>query len=936
MKKQNSLVKTHLYSMTAVILILVSVIAYVWANRAYMEFRNTTARIQKEYISSKKSLIKTEVEKVVDYVLYKKSIAEKRLKEDVKARTYEAHNMASYIYDKNKHTKHQDEIKRLIHDAFYSVSWDNGRGYYFVEDMKGTELINPNNPELEGKNILHIKDSKGNYIMETILSTIKSGGEGFCSYYWNKPDNPDIHVPKISYVKYFEPFDWIIGNGKYLATEEKKIMDEILSRIENISYGTNRYVFAGQWDGKSLSGPSKGKNMLNITDSNGVKIVEGLIEKAKNGGGFVSYVMPRLEDHRPAPKISYAQGIPDWKWYIGTGIYVDEIEALIKQNQMELNKRIKIRIYHSIYAIFFLLIFSFILTRFISKKIKKNLDVFGGFFDRASTQNMRIDLKKIHFNEFKQLGESANQMIKERERVRKALEESEKRFHKVIDVAHIPMAITNISGSIEFVNKIFVDTFGYTLDDIPTLTHWFHLAYPDEEYRHIVKAAWDHAMTSSPQNAHPIKNKSWKVTCKNGTVRDVEFNYSTVGNRGLTTFRDLTEQKKAGKEKEALEKQLFQAQKMEAIGLMAGGVAHDLNNILTGIVSYPELILMKLPKDSIIRKHVLTIQESGKQAAEVVSDLLTVARGVASTKSTENLNTIIMEYLDSPEYRMITTRHGSITVTTRLDTELFNIFCSKVHIKKCLMNLIINGAEAINNKGQIVISTRNIYLEESETSAPYLKAGEYAVLTVKDTGEGISDEDISRIFEPFYTRKKMGKSGTGLGLAVVWNSIQDHKGGIKVQSSVKGTAFELYFPITRDKIKISRDEFNMDDLKGCGEIILVVDDEPRQQEIATQLLEVLGYNAVSVSSGEEAVEYLKSNTVDLLLLDMIMAPGMNGRETYEQIIRLHPDQKAVIASGFSKTSDVKALLKKRAGRYIRKPYMLNDLALAVKKTLNGD
>lgn len=214
-----------------------------------------------------------------------------------------------------------------------------------------------------------------------------------------------------------------------------------------------------------------------------------------------------------------------------------------------------------------------------------------------------------------------------------------------------------------------------------------------------------------------------------------------------------------------------------------------------------------------------------------------------------------------------------------------------------------------------------------------MRMGEYSVISVSDNGSGISPEDLERIFEPFYTKKVMGRTGTGLGLAVVWNTLQDHDGYINVKTSKKGTVFELYFPATREKLAVGRKAIPVKDYLGDGERVLVVDDEERQREIACGILTKLGYDAEAVSSGEEAVEYLKEQSVDLIVLDMIMPKGINGRETYEKIIKIHPGQKAIIASGFSETADVKKAQKLGAGKYIKKPYTIDKIGLAVKEEL---
>ena len=249
------------------------------------------------------------------------------------------------------------------------------------------------------------------------------------------------------------------------------------------------------------------------------------------------------------------------------------------------------------------------------------------------------------------------------------------------------------------------------------------------------------------------------------------------------------------------------------------------------------------------------------------------------------------------------------------------------------MNLVTNASESIESGGNIVISTMNRYLDEPLTGYENVRQGEYAVLTVSDNGSGISPDDLERIFEPFYTKKVMGRIGTGLGLAVVWNSVQNHDGYINVKSGKEGTIFELYFPITRDELTTDKEQTPLEDYVGFGERILVVDDEENQREIACGLLAKLGYSAEAVSSGEEAIEYLKEYSVDLIVLDMIMPKGINGRETYEEIIKINPNQKAIIASGFAETVDVKKAQELGAGKYIKKPYTLEKIGIAVKGEL---
>lgn len=421
------------------------------------------------------------------------------------------------------------------------------------------------------------------------------------------------------------------------------------------------------------------------------------------------------------------------------------------------------------------------------------------------------------------------------------------------------------------------------------------------------------------------------------------FSYGTLVQKIITLNRSLEKNNRELENRvrertlkfQESEKRLQRARKMEAIGMMAGGVAHDLNNILSGIISYPELLLLQLPESSELREPIEAIHESGKRAATVVADLLTVARGAASTREPHDINVLIGEYLSSPEFKQLTSLHLEVECIKHLAAEYAIISCSSIHIKKTLMNLMTNAAEAIVDKGIIHISTSNMEVDILQGAEHDMEPGSYVVLTIQDDGPGISDNDLEHIFEPFYTRKVMGRSGTGLGLTVVWNTVQDHNGKILVESSAAGTSFQLYFPVNKEAQEAQPKDIEGITPIGNNESILIVDDELHLRNIACQILTTLNYRVESVSSGELALQFLQDNQVDLVVLDMLMEPGMNGRQTYEKILAIQPSQKAIIASGFSESDDVKEALGLGAGGFIKKPYSIDQLGRAVKEVLRS-
>lgn len=388
---------------------------------------------------------------------------------------------------------------------------------------------------------------------------------------------------------------------------------------------------------------------------------------------------------------------------------------------------------------------------------------------------------------------------------------------------------------------------------------------------------------------------------------------------------------------EQIQARLQKAEKMESIGLLAGGVAHDLNNILTGIINYPELMLRKLPPESELKRPLLAIQKSGERAAAVVADLLTVARGVATKKEFHDLNQLVIEQLHSPEFSDLKSRYPHVDFSVALSKGRLNICCSAVHIKKSLGNLLLNAFEAIETSGHCQLSTGKSSLDQNQARSFNVEPGEYHFVRIMDTGPGIPDTDLSHVFEPFYSTKKMGKSGTGLGLSVVWNTVKEHQGAVTVESDRNGTRFELLFPASKDADSVSSAEVSaVVELMGNQESILVVDDEEHMRDIASQILSDFNYQVISVASGEKAVDYLKEQPFDLILLDMLMDPGINGRQTYEAIRRFRPEQITVISSGFSSGEDVKKSLQQGAKGFIKKPYTSEDLGRVVMEALTDN
>ena len=330
-------------------------------------------------------------------------------------------------------------------------------------------------------------------------------------------------------------------------------------------------------------------------------------------------------------------------------------------------------------------------------------------------------------------------------KINEALRESEERFHILFNNMSIGVALVDKDGYILTANEADCQFLGYSREEIKGM-HFTEFTYSEDldldstHYEELVKGDRQYYSTDK------------RYLRKDGKIVWGRLNVSLVKDNAekplytIISCEDIDKRKRAEEEKERLQAKLYRSQKIESLGLLAGGVAHDLNNVLSGIVSYPELILMDLPEDSKLRKPIETMQQSGHRAVAIVRDLLTVARGVATTKEPLNINDIVDEYLDSPEFDKLKLFHPTVTVKTNLDTDLLNINGSHIHIRKVLMNLVSNASEAIEGRGNVIISTKNYYADRPLRGYDDINIGEYAILAVSDNGPGISTDDLERIF----------------------------------------------------------------------------------------------------------------------------------------------------------------------------------------------
>ncbi|MBA3009847.1 MAG: hypothetical protein FP812_06360, partial [Desulfobacula sp.] len=461
MKTKHSLSTTFLLNIVVATIVSISLIGGLWIWQQYSNFLQESNQLQDAMLNDYKNLLKIHVKKSVGYVEFRKSITEERLGVSIQEKVYDAYTVSSHLYTKWRDQKSVKEIQDLIRESLRAMRFNQGRGYFFILDLQGTIQLQSDLPEFENRNMLKAQDGNEVNVISNIISLIKKKEEGFYQYNWTKPGVPQGTYPKMTFVKLFKPYNWIIGTGEYLDDFESSVKKDVLRYIETIKFEKDGYIFVTQWDGLSLTEPAKGKNMLGVTDVNGVHIVQELIKLAKSGGGFLRYVMPKLKGMKPDPKLSYVQGIKDWEWYVGAGIYIDDIEKAVEAKQAEMTRKIKNSLTQMAAVLFFLIAFVYFFAQRISRKARNSFNLFTRFFEKGARESTVIDPNAMEYEEFEKLAYSANDMITNRMRAKLALVESEEKYRSMMEAMDDPAYICSKDFCLEYMNPAMIKRLGY-------------------------------------------------------------------------------------------------------------------------------------------------------------------------------------------------------------------------------------------------------------------------------------------------------------------------------------------------------------------------------------------------------------------------------------------------------------------------------------------
>ncbi|MDR1658276.1 MAG: cache domain-containing protein [Deltaproteobacteria bacterium] len=947
MAPKHRLTKVFFLMLSVVSLSSIVLMAALWINNEFARSEENSRLTRENYLSSLENAISTETTRIAEYLSAQTSTNQVKFYVNIKNRVLEIHSMLDGLQMEGGDFLGTDESKNALLGMLTHLSLGGTRKGYFCFTADGKLLTGIKDrpwaspAEAQTNYVTNMGPFLDPAVMAQAIESVKIIGEGFfniplidVSKQGEARPYPD-DVP-ITFLKYHAGFGWVIGASEFYSDFKHVLGVELLSWIDNVPIPKQENILIFDYRGRVLSyrDPSLIGDNVFISDRGtglmkvAVETIRGAKERSK---GFLRFTLRPSGSSADQPGIeclAFFRVVPEWKWVVIDFVSIDELEETIKAQRKLLKENLRQNIYMVMAITLAILVVIFILSTIISRRAAASLSAFFNFFEKAATSSVEIDPSVQSFEEFARLAEAANSMIRERRQADRLLKESELRFRTVFNVSPEVITILDESGRLLEANSEFELYIKCPLAEAQGRSLGELMGISSREFTSLLNE-----LTSSGQL---LGRETIIADDKGAEVYLLIFaKQMTFLDQNLILWicLNVSDRRKIENEKAELLEKLLRSKTMESMGRMAASVAHELNNILSALIGYPELLLKDDQLTESQKNQIIEIMDAGHRATDVVSDLLTLSRGVATAKVVVDLNNLVSQVADDlAVQKAVAAAKNKVEIVSSLQSPAL-VKGSPAHLRKIILHLVQNAVEILEQTGgRVSVSTKAISLTENPGFLDNFIPGQYVSFQVADNGPGIAAGDLAKIFEPFYTKKS--GSGRGLGLALVALSVREHGGGVDVRTSPAGTVFEVIFPATEGvtvKSKAARSK-----LRGQGQRVLVVDDVDIQRKLAQKMLKSLGYEPFAVSSGEAAVDYLKENDVELVILDMIMDPGINGRQTYEAILAFKPHQKAIIASGLAENEEVMRAQALGASYFVSKPYTLDDIAGAIHKALNPE
>ena len=895
--KQRTIPQTTFHNALLVILILAVPLSGFWIVQSYHVYCEDVREDERQYLERQKGLISSQVENAIDFIDYMKSQAESRTRDTIRGRVYEAHAIATHLYEQYCESKSPEELQSVVREALRPIRYNNGRGYYFAESTDGVNQLFADRPALEGKSLLDTQDTHGAYVTRDMHDIVREHGEGFYAYTWTKPGMEGKDFLKISFVKRFEPFDWFFGSGEYIADTEVEIQREVLDRVSRLRWGEDGYVFVLRDDGVCIShiNPTLvGQNMMDATDALGKPFIREFYQVGRSGGGFVEYTWNKPSKAEDAPKLAYAQVYEPWGWVVGAGTYLDEIDPVLAEKKARLQQQLTVSVLSVVLVVLVTGSLAVVSSFRLSRRLGREFGLFDRFFRNAAHEGEELACHELSFTELRSLGASANAMVVQRRQDEEALRRSEGTLRSVVQSAPIGIGLMK-RGVIDWTNEQLARMTGYAREELTGISARM-LQESAEEFEQVDQdknAQLCECGTGSVETRWRRRDGSdFELLLSSAPIDPGSPDAGTV-----FTAMDITDRKRAERTLQQAKEAAVAASECKSTFL--ANMSHEIRTPMTAILGYSDLIAEGCPGDCSygegLREALSAIGRNGRHLLEIINDILDLSKIEAERISVEQIacspHEIMAEVASLVRVRAEARQlafdlklSGPIPETIRTDP---------LRLRQILINLVGNAIKFTESGGVRLLARLRV-----DAGPPGME------FDVIDTGCGLTEEQAARLFQPFSqadasTTRQFG--GTGLGLTISKRLAQLLGGDVLLVESRagQGTCFratvavgslegvplieggsiaESLRPLPRDVDEAWSPAEPARALEGIH--LLLAEDGPDNRRLITHVLTNAGAEVEVAENGKLAAEAALAardagTPFDAILMDMQM-PVMDG------------------------------------------------------------
>ncbi len=922
------------FGIMAAVVVAILFIGHYWTSFEARRFRLQSEEMKQRFVNDQKNLARHEVTRALDFINYSRSMSQERMNSNLRQRVDEAWDIANNIYIENNGKKSSAEIEKMIKDALRPIRFSNARGDIFIYTTGGVSVLLPRSKHRENTSSIHYKDDYGNYVVRNEVELIKKMDQGFLHYYVPSGDNDaDSILLKSTYIRKFHPYNWYLGSKDYLEDYEQDLKNDILEYLSRVRYGNEGYLFVNTIDGKALI--TNGvkhltpQYILESGDSNRIRTYLKQVNVYRStGSGFIEYTFKRLVSEDSDTKISYLGSLKEWGWIVGAGFYENEIQDLININRKEMQQQVKRAMLHIIISLLVVLVFIWLVSRWISRRLAMGFSLFKHHFRKANDESVEIDPGNLIFAEFRELATSVNRMMDERNIARKSLEKERSLLRSLIDSSPDLIFFKDMESRFVGCNKAFADYLGLEEQDMVGHTDADFYSYETAE-------TYLRADKKILSDRIPIRSEEW-ITFPDGRRRLMDtlkvLNFDNAGEPvGIVAIsRDITEREEIQQKYIEAKEKAEESDRLKTAFL--ANMSHEIRTPLNSIIGFSNLLADEDIPASDKTEFVKHINHGSENLLNLIDDIIDIAKIEAGqlTVSMEPCNlTDLMEEIFQVHSEILKKKGKDHIVLAREynpSPQGDMIMTDTLRLRQVLVNLIGNAIK-FTNEGSITFG--------------YSINDKQVKFVVKDTGIGISPEGLQVVFERFRQDTKHGPrhpGGTGLGLAISRHIVQLLGGDINVVSRQgEGSVFSFHIPCEavpeiQEKGQPKTVKSKISDWS--GKTLLVVEDVDSNYDYIMAALSRTGINILRARAGEEAVEIcLSGQPVDIVLMDIVL-PVADGYEATRKIRENKPSLPVIAQTAFGRPGDEELSREAGCSDYINKPIRFRTLIEVLGKYLN--